>query len=406
MPAAAVAAITEQHEAHASASLQSKLFGYMRRSGGASGAYVVNADTGTVVFRHRHTHPRILASNTKLFTVATALARFGVDGRLHTDVYGKGTLSETGIYRGSVFLRGGGDPTFGSRRFTRRSYGGGATVEALAEQLREVGIRRVTGRIYGDETRFDTRRGGPESGFRTSVYVGPLSALAYNRGLATEGDRGFQSKPAAFAAAALDSAMERTGIRVGGKPGVKRLPRGAEQLATVRSPPMERLAALVNKPSDNFFAEMLIKALGMQASGKGTTSLGARLARRFAERIGGRPSRLADGSGLSRADQASPYRVVRLLLAMRERSDEFPAFYRSLAIAGRDGTLSSRMRSGPARGRCRAKTGTLSNVSALSGYCRARSGEVYAFSFIFNSIYPPSAKALEDGMAQSIAAIR
>lgn len=400
------AAEAKNPRATASASLGSKLEHYMRQASPASGAYVVNADTGKVVFRFRHTRPRILASNTKLFTTATALARFGVDGRLHTDVFGSGTLSETGTFRGSLFLRGGGDPTFGSRRFARRSYGGGGNVEDLAAQLRGAGIRRVTGRVYGDETRFDARRGGPDSGYRTSIYVGPLSALAFNRGLATESGRGFQAKPAAFAAKALDRALERRGVRVAGKPRTKRLPASSEQLATVESPPMARLAALTNKPSDNFFAEMLSKALAMQAAGRGTTSLGARLAQRFAQRIGGHASRLADGSGLSRADKASPYRVTKLLLAMRERTDEFPAFYRSLSVAGRDGTLATRMRGGAARGRCRAKTGTLSNVSALSGYCRARSGELYAFSILSNSTYTASAKSLEDAMAQTIAGAR
>jgi serine-type D-Ala-D-Ala carboxypeptidase/endopeptidase (penicillin-binding protein 4) len=73
-------------------------------------------------------------------------------------------------------------------------------------------------------------------------------------------------------------------------------------------------------------------------------------------------------------------------------------------LAGRDGTLKKRMRSGPARGRCRAKTGTLSNVSTLSGYCSARSGDMYAFSILMNNVYTSGAKVLQDRMAQAIAA--
>jgi D-alanyl-D-alanine carboxypeptidase/D-alanyl-D-alanine-endopeptidase (penicillin-binding protein 4) len=167
---------------------------------------------------------------------------------------------------------------------------------------------------------------------------------------------------------------------------------------------MARLVRLTNKPSDNFFAEMLAKDLAMQRDGRGTTARGARIAAGFASRIGSR-ARLADGSGLSRADRASPYRVVRLLLAMQRRQ-EYAAFFGSLSIAGRDGTLAPRMRRGPARGRCRGKTGTLSNVSALSGYCRARSGDTYAFSILMNGVFPISARKLQDRMAQAIAGVR
>lgn len=390
----------------AQSGLGAKLRQAMRPAGSSSGAYVVNANTGRVAFRMRFDRPRILASNTKLFTTTTALARFGVDGTLATEVRGVGELDDGGAFSGDLYLVGGGDPTFGSSRFTQRAYGGGATVESLARKLEQAGIQRVTGRVYGDESRFDPLRGGPDSGFRTSLDVGPLSALAYNRGLSSESGRGFQVNPPAFAAARLDRALSRRGIPVKGAPRARRAPAEARRLAVVESPPLSRLVRLTNKPSDNFFAEMLVKDLAMQATGRGTTAGGARLAARFARRIGGRPSRLVDGSGLSRANRASPYRVTRLLLAMRKREDEFPAFFDSLSIAGRDGTLGPRMRRGPARGHCRGKTGTLSNVSAVSGYCLARSGETYAFSILMNGVNPFGARKLQDRMLQAIARVR
>ncbi|MDQ3588105.1 MAG: D-alanyl-D-alanine carboxypeptidase, partial [Actinomycetota bacterium] len=104
-------------------------------------------------------------------------------------------------------------------------------------------------------------------------------------------------------------------------------------------------------------------------------------------------------------NRASPRSVVRLLLGMRKRS-EGVAYSESLAVAGRNGTLRRRMRSGPARRRCRGKTGTISGVSTLSGYCRARSGEVYAFSFLMNGGSPVRARRLQDRMAQAIAGVR
>jgi D-alanyl-D-alanine carboxypeptidase/D-alanyl-D-alanine-endopeptidase (penicillin-binding protein 4) len=385
--------------------LGAKLAAPMQAAGRSSSAYVMNVDSGAVVLRWRHTVARILASNTKLFTTSAALARFGPDAKLSTEVRGDGDLEPDGTYRGNLYLVGGGDPTFGSRRFTRRAYRGGATVEDLATKLKDAGIERVTGRIFGDESRFDSLRGGPDSGYRTSIYVGPLSALAYNRGLATEGGRAFQLRPAAFAAARLDSALARRRISVRGAPRAGRSPRGAQILAFVESPKMARLIALTNKPSDNFFAETLLKDLAMQAKRRGTTSSGARLAAGFASRLGSRV-RLADGSGLSRANRASPFRIVKLLLAMRARTAEFPAFYKSLSIAGRDGTLKPRMRRGPARGRCRGKTGTISGVSAVSGFCQARSGNTYVFSILMNGVNTLGARKLQDGMLHAIAGVR
>ena len=86
---------------------------------------MVNLTDGETVFRWREHRARILASNTKLFTTAAALARFGTEGTLGTEVRGAGALDEDGVWRGDLYLRGGGDPTFGTRRFTRRSYGSG-----------------------------------------------------------------------------------------------------------------------------------------------------------------------------------------------------------------------------------------------------------------------------------------
>jgi serine-type D-Ala-D-Ala carboxypeptidase/endopeptidase (penicillin-binding protein 4) len=389
--------------AGAATPLASKLARAMRGAGAASGAYVVDATDGTTVFSRRSGSPRVLASNTKLFTSSAALARFGVDGTLGTEVRGHGSLVGDGVFQGDLYLLGGGDPTFGSRRFTTRSYGGGPSVEELATKLAEAGVRTVTGRIFGDESHFDSRRGTPASGFATSTEVGPLSALDFNRGLATEGGFGFQSNPPLFAASRLKSALRRAGITVKGTSRTGLAPAGAQILASVDSPPMSRILRLMNKPSDNFFAEMLLKDLAYQASRRGTTSRGARVAAAFARHLGARVH-LSDGSGLSRADRASPAAIVRLLRAMEQR-DDFTVFYRSLPVAGRDGTLVHRMRRGPARGRCHAKTGTLSNVSALSGFCLARSGDTYVFSFLMNGVNPLAARAIQDRMAQAIAGV-
>ena len=104
-----------------------RLTSQMRLAGGFASAYVadVSAPSAQPVFRWREHAARILASNTKLFTTTAALARFGTEGTLGTEVLGTGELDAEGVYRGSLYLRGGGDPTFGSRPFTQRSNTGG-----------------------------------------------------------------------------------------------------------------------------------------------------------------------------------------------------------------------------------------------------------------------------------------
>ena len=388
----------------AQADLKGSLTRYMRLAGSASGAYVYDISAGKQIFAWRAGTPRILASNTKLFTSAAALARFGPDGTLGTEVLGDGQLADDGVWHGNLYLRGGGDPTFGSSTFTRKFYGGGATVQQLAKLIDAAGIARVTGHVYGDESRHDSLRGGPDSGYGVSIWVGPLSALSYNRGLATEGGSAFQTSPPAFAAARLDDALEARGIKVKGKPAARTAPGGLDVLASVDSPPMARIIKLMNKPSDNFFAEMLAKDVAMQVNGRGTTSSGAALIAGFARRLGS-GAQLVDGSGLARGNRASPYRVVRLLRAMYKREQEqSDAYIDSLSIAGRDGTLVDRMRRGPARDRCRGKTGTLSDVSALSGYCEVTSWNTWVYSILMNRVSPTGARVLQDRMLQKIAA--
>ena len=387
-------------QAQEDASLRRALATSMRAAGPASGAYVLDATGRRVLFAWRAGVPRILASNTKVFTTAAALERLGPASTLSTRVVGSGSLDDDGTWRGDLYLRGGGDPTFGSGPFVRRAYGTGASVEALAAKLEAAGIAEVRGRVLGDEGRFDALRGGPDSRYGVSRDIGPLSALSFNRGLANERGTAFQANPPAFAAGRLDAALERRGITVRGAPRAGLALAGAAELAAVESPALARLAQITNKRSDNFFAETLLKAIGARDGGPGTTAAGARVTTAFARELGARP-RLADGSGLARSNRASPRHVATALDRLRNR-DLYPAFFESLPIAGRDGTLRDRMRSGPARGRCRAKTGTLRKVSTLSGYCFA-GGSTTVFSILMNRVGPTGARRLQDRMVNAIA---
>jgi D-alanyl-D-alanine carboxypeptidase/D-alanyl-D-alanine-endopeptidase (penicillin-binding protein 4) len=396
---AAFVAAAVASPAAAQASLSSSLTRQMRIAGPYSGAYVVDSTTGKVLFGWKPATPRVLASNTKLFTTTAALKKFGPDGTLPTQVLADAPMNADGVLVGDLWLRGGGDPSFGSRAYVRRHYGpSAASVEDLAQQLSDAGLTAVRGGIHGDESLFDRIRGVHDSRYGVSPWVGPLSALAFNHAYAT---RGFQANPPSYAADWLRKALEHEYVTPGHAAAPSAAPQGAVVMATVNSPPMSTLALLTNKDSDNYFAETLLKDLGRAVSGAGTTSAGARAAVAFAASVGARV-RMIDGSGLDHGDRASPRDVVKLLLAER-KALEFSALYGSLPIAGVDGSLDDRMRRGPAHRRCRAKTGSLIGVSALSGYCTSRSGHALTFSILMNGISVSYARRLQDRMAQAMA---
>jgi len=377
----------------------------LARAGGGSGGYVLDTTTGRVLAAVRADVGRSPASVEKLYTTSTALLRFGPSATLETRVLGVGALdSATGTWTGDLYLRGGGDPTFGSAAFDRTAYGTGATISALAAAVRTAGIRHLAGRVYGDESWFDALRGGPASGYGLDLDIGgPLGGLLYDRGLAKEDGSALQRQPALFAAQQLTLALRSAHVSVPrGVTGTGTAPEGATQLAAVDSPPMATLVELTLVPSDNLFAEMLLKDVGAQFGASGSTTAGAAVVLRTAARTFHVHPRIVDGSGLSRADRTSPHQVVVLLNAMRANS----ALRAGLPVAGRTGTLADRMRHTSAQDRCQAKTGTLSNVSALAGYCTTANGHLLAFAFIENHVYTPTAKAAEDKLAIALARYR
>ena len=167
------------------------------------------------------------------------------------------------------------------------------------------------------------------------------------------------------------------------------------------SPPVASIVRQMNQPSDNYIAEMLIKGLGSEFGAAGSTAAGGAVVRQTVRRFDIAPT-IVDGSGLSRSNRTTPRQVVRLLTGM-DASEAAVAFDQSLAVAGRNGTLDRRMRRTAAQDRCRAKTGTLSDVSALAGFCDTTGGERVAFAFLMNGVWPASARALQDRMTVALA---
>jgi D-alanyl-D-alanine carboxypeptidase/D-alanyl-D-alanine-endopeptidase (penicillin-binding protein 4) len=353
--------------------------------GGASGLLVVDAGSGKTVCARAPGRPRPLASNMKLFTTSTALSRFGPAYRIETKLLGDGDIDKRGVLHGSLYLQGAGDPALGVPAFYDRFLGGvGTDLLELTTQLREDGVHAVTGRLYADDSVFDRLRGVADSGYATSPYIGPLSGLSFDSGYSNPGASGFASDPAKTAAATLAKSLRGAGIAVPATVARRATPVGAVTLATVRSPTMAQLVEATDVYSNNFFAEMLIKLIGSSFGGAGTTPAGAGVVEQFA-RAHGSGVHAVDGSGLTRSNRASPLQVVRLLLAMRA-APIGEQFIQDLALTGHTGTVADRTHGTAAYGRCRTKTGTLTGVSNLSGFCFNRDGKTMAFSILMGSV--------------------
>jgi D-alanyl-D-alanine carboxypeptidase/D-alanyl-D-alanine-endopeptidase (penicillin-binding protein 4) len=382
--------------------LQSQLTRAMHHAGGLSGAYVYDISTHTPLFAANSTRADPPASVEKLYTSTTALLLMGPEARLSTSVYGAGQLDAEGTWHGTLYLRGGGDPTFGSGAFIKATYGGqGASVSALAQEIYARGIRRIDGQVVGDESFLDSLRGGPTTDYAQDPEVeGTLSGLAFNRG-EVGSERGPHA-PAAYAALQLLHALRALHVTVSDGIGTGVTPAGTTQLAIVHSPPLSTLLGLMLRPSDNYFAEMLLKDLGAYFGGAGSTPAGAAVVRNtMAAKLGIHPT-LYDGSGLSHADRTSPLEVTSLLVAVA--GTQIGTILRSdVAVAGESGTLELRMRGTSAQGRCQAKTGTLNGVSNLAGWCQSASGQTLAFCFLIDGTGETYAHELQDEMTIALA---
>jgi D-alanyl-D-alanine carboxypeptidase/D-alanyl-D-alanine-endopeptidase (penicillin-binding protein 4) len=365
------------------AGLKKRLAAQSRHLSASSGAYVRDLADGRTLYARNATRPRSPASNEKLLVTSTALVKYGAKTRLRTVLRALAPPVD-GVIDGDVALVGTGDPYLSSTQ-----------LRMIASELVALGVTEITGKVLGDGTYFDARRGSYDSSWAyDSDLGGSLGGLVV--------DHGRGANPALYAATKLRETLlaadivVRKGAHTGTLSGPER------DIAAATSATLGATVARINIPSDNFAAEMLLKNLGATFGTAGSTTAGASLVRPTLAELGV-TARLYDGSGLSRADQVSPYEIVDLLTEMATRPDEGTALQHSLPVAGRSGTLASRMRGTAAAGRCMAKTGTLRGVSALSGYCPTAGGDLVAFSFLENNMSEYEAKAVEDRMVPLIA---
>jgi D-alanyl-D-alanine carboxypeptidase/D-alanyl-D-alanine-endopeptidase (penicillin-binding protein 4) len=355
---------------------------------GRVSAAVVDPATGERLYRKDADTAAVPASTTKLVTAATVLVTRGPAHQL-------ATVAVAGTEPGEVVLVGGGDPTLAVDE--DGFYPGAARLDRLAEQVEAaLGETEITG-VVVDSSLFTGPAHGPwDDDIPGSGYVGPVTALMTDGGRA-DPDPGQEQRPAERwpepDLAAGRAFAELLGLDEDDVTRGEAAPAAAE-LGRVSSPPLQRLVDYMVATSDNVVAEVLARQVAL-ARGEPATYAGAAAAMTatLADELGLAGSMggitLADGSGLSRANQLTATLLSDLLAAAASSPpSDLAGVLTGLAVAGWSGTLADRYRDDgaaePGAGVVRAKTGTLSGVHTLAGLVVTADGRLLVFALLAN----------------------
>jgi D-alanyl-D-alanine carboxypeptidase/D-alanyl-D-alanine-endopeptidase (penicillin-binding protein 4) len=407
---------------------------------------IVEVDSGTVLSERNPHLPLAPASNMKLFTTAAAIDLLHPDFAVTTTVYARGAVDPTGTLDGDLKVVGHGDPTIGGRFHDNHAT---AVIDEWATDLKRAGIKTVKGNLIFEYGYMDTQYIHPTWPENQLVnwYEAPVSAFSMQEGCVevrvlpskpgkpcvvqldpptsfltlqsscTTG-RGLPfitrvrntntilvrggvparsgptevfvtvEKPVEYFASVTHEAFLRNGITVKGEIILApRDPRPDWRPVAQHSTPLNVIVYVINKKSQNTYAEQLIKILGAEQKHDGSWAAGTAVVKEWLTgKLGVSPDEFspADGSGMSRDNRASASAFVHLLRYMW-KSPHREDFVSSLPYSGDpDAKFGHRLRTAPFARQVYAKTGYIVGVVGLSGYVHGASGKIYAFSFLFN----------------------
>ncbi len=425
--------------------LASLVNGSVARSANTS-IQIVELETGRVVAERNPHAPLAPASNMKLFTTAAAIDLLRPNFQITTTVHARGEVDASGTLNGDVKVVGRGDPTIGGR-----FHDGVATavIQDWASDLKRAGIKNVSGNLIFEHGYFDTEYIHPTWPVDQLVnwYEAPISAFSLQEGcvevrvlpsrsgqpcvvqlepptsyLSVQNScrtgrglpfitrlRGSNSvivrggvparsgatevfvtveNPVHYFAAVTNETFQRSGIRIGGQVVLTpHDPRPDWRLISKHTTPLSILVYVINKKSQNHYAEQVLKILGAEGKKEGSWAAGNAQVREWVTGKVGVPAgefHPADGSGMSRNNRASANAFISVLRYMW-KSPWREEFVSSLPYTGDpDSKFGNRLSKPPFARQVYAKTGYIAGVIGLSGYVHAQSGKVYAFSFLFN----------------------
>ncbi|MGG1253371.1 D-alanyl-D-alanine carboxypeptidase/D-alanyl-D-alanine-endopeptidase [Brevibacillus agri] len=417
-----------------------------------AGIVVYDLTDKTYLYRHNAERNYIPASNMKLFTTVAGLDKLGPDYQWKTELFLQGKVSADGVLQGDLVLKGYGDPTLtpadlqqmasvlkqaGIKRInghllldesyfddTRlgvswmwddEPYGYSAQLSALSVHKNVTTLTVTPGKavnapptlamepattyvkvinklqtVEGSESNITLERPRGKNEVVLTGTIG-LAAKPYEEDVTLE-------DPALFVGDVWKEQLLAQGIGLNPGAAVKKtVVQSGVPFSTHLSKPLGEVIVELNKESDNFYAEMLLKTLGATQKGAGTFAAGSEAVADVMKRAGiDSGYRQVDGSGLSRFDLVSAEQIVRLLAFVQQQSYSVE-LEKSLPVAGVDGTLKTRMLGTAAAKNLIAKTGSMGGVNSLSGYVTAQNGHKLAFSILINGIYKSKyARDLQD----------
>ncbi|HUF47807.1 MAG TPA: D-alanyl-D-alanine carboxypeptidase/D-alanyl-D-alanine-endopeptidase [Vicinamibacterales bacterium] len=424
------------------------------------GVRVDALDTGQTLYASNAARHVVPASNMKIVTAAVAAEHLGWDFRYRTHLEAAGPVVDD-VLEGDLVVTGSGDPSIGST-----DEAASPVFSTWVDALRRAGIRRVHGRLVGDDDVFDDegRGSGWSWDYLTAGYAAPSGGLSYNDNVAVvrarpgaspgapatvlvtppghgllvdnavttgaAGSRGTLSvsrrlgsrslrargqvpmgdgemvrttaveNPTSFFVGSLASVLDAHGVTVrDGAWDIDELDRPLttgvrRRVATHESPPLSLLAGQLMKVSQNFYAETLLKTIGLTVEGTGSEAAGRRAVRATLASWGVPDDAVVvyDGSGLSRYNYVTADALVAILTRIWKSETHRGPFVATLPVGAHDGTLASRMRDTTLARRVQAKTGSIANVRALSGYLETGSGRKLVFSIVVNHFTAPASE--------------
>jgi D-alanyl-D-alanine carboxypeptidase/D-alanyl-D-alanine-endopeptidase (penicillin-binding protein 4) len=332
---------------------------------------VVSTSQNDILYQYKPDIKMIPASITKVVTSTTAIYVLGSGYQFKTGIYTDDTRTGDGIIRGNVYIKGFGDPDFSS-----------ADVYNLAQQFVNKNITEITGNIIYDVSYLDDAHYGLANYYQSDTkaqywpYVGAIN-LDKNKGYKNPAESAAQ-----LFANKITQNVKLDGIVVSGT-----TPQGARELAVVLRSLYDALVNM-NKPSDNQSAITIYKVIGANySSPPGTLGKGSDAVKDFLTTVGIDRGmyEFVEGSGLSRYNYVTSDVYIKLLKYIFNDEKTFDIFYNSLPISGIDGTLKTRMIGTEAEKNIHAKTGTINNVSTLTGYAVSRDNELLSFYIAMNN---------------------
>lgn len=429
--------------------------------------HVKSLDDGAVIFSRDGDELLNPASNVKLFTAATALATLGPDFRFETDFFTDREFKEGKAK--VLYVRGRGDPTVTTERLygmvselvhaglkevsdgivlDDTYFDGERTAPGFDQESGDKAYLAPTGALslnwnsVGVYLRPGERLGAPgvtevepASDFfvvESELTTGSKTQRRYTVSSGVDKDKVRQKievkgvvpfekgvwsqwkkvdQPALYFGFTLKQLLAERGVKVKGRIRAGAVPPGSKLLTAVTSDTLDIVLKRLNKNSSNFVAEQLIKTIGAEVKGApGSHAKGIEAVEDFLEREVGVPRGtyvMKNGSGLNDANRFSAAQTSALLVHMGQRFPIAPEYLSALAIAAKDGTLKYRFEGSEAVGRLRAKTGTLENVSALSGYVQAVGGERFVFSVMVNDFPGRASSVVQhiDALGAAVAAV-